>query len=80
MTLTPIADLIIARSGRISRNIHDLIYDDISQSLCARAWYIVIIKNEPDPFWIIWMKVFGPSHCRRAFLFHVKRRKQNDNG
>lgn len=71
MTLTPIWELLVRRVGVISRQIHDMIWDDVSQSLCARAWWL----KDKYVFWWIWTYVFTRRHCRRAFVFHVKRRR-----
>lgn len=50
----------------LSRLAHDRLFDDVSQSLCARGWWL----RDADPFWRAWVKVFGPEHCRAAFHHH----------
>jgi hypothetical protein len=53
----------------LSRAIHDLFFDDASMSLCARAYD----RQDVSLFWRAWVRVFGPSHCRRSWLWHCER-------
>ena len=53
----------------LSRVAHDLIFDDRSQSLCARAWE----KAEGSTFWRMWVCVFGRQHCRRSWEWYNER-------
>jgi hypothetical protein len=61
----------------LSRVIHDLIYDDATMSLCARAYD----KQDVSTFWWLWVKVFdfvwyicgqGSDHCRASWLYHCE--------
>lgn len=49
----------------LSRLAHDLIFDDRTQSLCARGWWL----RDAHPFWRRWVKLFGPAHCRDSFRY-----------
>ncbi|MCC6303596.1 MAG: hypothetical protein IT545_00210 [Rhodobacteraceae bacterium] len=55
----------------LSRLTHDLIFHDVSQSLCARAWEM----RDRHRFWRGWVRFFGPRHCRDAFRYHCERRQ-----
>lgn len=55
----------------VSRLIHDSLFRDTSQSLCARAYD----KHRGSVFWRIWMHLFGPMHCARSYYFHRNRRQ-----
>lgn len=50
----------------LSRILHDLLFEDASQSLCSRAWQ----QRETSTFWRAWVFVFGRRHCRRSFHFY----------
>jgi len=50
----------------VSRILHDRLFDDVSQSLCSRGWWL----RDRHPFWRGWVRFFGPAHCRAAFLYH----------
>lgn len=47
----------------LSRVIHDALYDDASQSLCARAW----ARRDASGFWALWVRIFGERHCRESW-------------
>lgn len=47
----------------LSRLAHDRLFRDKSQSLCARAWWL----RDRHRFWRLWVKLFGPEHCRASF-------------
>lgn len=47
----------------LSRIVHDLIFDDASQSLCARAYE----KQGQSKFWRLWVRCFGETHCKRSY-------------
>ncbi len=49
-----------------SRVLHDLIYTDASQSLCARAWAL----RETYAFWAAWVMFFGKHHCRTSWDYY----------
>jgi hypothetical protein len=49
----------------ISAWLHWLIYNDASMSICGRAW-----ERRHDPFWAMWVKVFGKRHCRESWWWH----------
>lgn len=49
-----------------SRILHNCIFSDADQSLCARAWQY----RRQHTFWAIWVMVFTPSHCERSFRHH----------
>ena len=49
----------------ISRIIHDLLFADASQSLCARAW-----SKRDARFWRAWVAVFGKRHCEASWRWH----------
>lgn len=50
----------------LSRVLHDAIYSDASQSLCARAWEY----RETSHFWAAWVAVFGRRHCRKSWEYY----------
>jgi hypothetical protein len=50
----------------ISQIMHDMIFRDTSQSLCARAFDL----RDSSTFWLVWYHVFGPKHCERSFRYH----------
>ena len=54
----------------LSRMVHDTLYRDTSQSLCARAYDL----HREHIFWRIWMRVFGPLHCARSFHHHRRKK------
>lgn len=61
-----------------SRILHNCIFSDADQSLCARAWQY----REKSRLWAAWVVVFTPSHCERSFrhhrtLLYRKARKRN---
>ncbi|UOA15586.1 hypothetical protein DSM109990_02429 [Sulfitobacter dubius] len=49
-----------------SRILHNCIFSDADQSLCARAWQY----REESRLWAIWVMVFTPSHCEHSFRHH----------
>ena len=49
-----------------SRVLHNCIFSDADQSLCARAWQY----REESRLWAIWVMVFTPSHCEHSFRHH----------
>jgi len=49
-----------------SRILHNCIFADADQSLCARAWQYRVEHR----FWAIWVLIFTPSHCERSFRHH----------
>lgn len=49
-----------------SRKLHDLLYRDASQSLCARAWGL----RHTSSFWALWVRIFGPAHCRKSWEYY----------
>lgn len=51
-----------------SRILHNCIFSDADQSLCARAWQY----REASRLWALWVVVFTPSHCERSFRRHRK--------
>ena len=57
----------------LSRMIHDAIFRDTSQSLCARAYDL----HRTHAFWALWRRVFGPLHCARSYHYHQRRRTWN---
>jgi|Cruoilmetagenom7_1024161.scaffolds.fasta_scaffold74109_2 hypothetical protein len=65
-----------------SRILHNCIFSDADQSLCARAWQY----REASRLWALWVVVFTPSHCERSFRHHRKilrlkaRRSQGNRG
>ena len=50
----------------LSRVMHDSLFRDCSQSLCARAWQY----RHASRFWAFWVRVFGARHCRRSFAHY----------
>ena len=54
------------RVSDLSRVIHDAIWSDASQSLCARAWE----RREASSFWAVWVRVFGAAHCENSWRWH----------
>ncbi|KKK94450.1 hypothetical protein LCGC14_2682740 [marine sediment metagenome] len=61
-----------------SRILHNCIFSDADQSLCARAWQY----RDESRLWAAWVVVFTPSHCERSFrhhrtLLYRKARKRN---
>lgn len=51
----------------LSRILHDLIYRDVSQSLCSRAW-----GHRAHPFWAAWVWIFGAAHCEQSHQWYHK--------
>ena len=61
-----------------SRILHNCIFSDADQSLCARPWQY----RDESRLWAAWVVVFTPSHCERSFrhhrtLLYRKARKRN---
>lgn len=56
-------------SRDVSRLIHDAIFKDTSQSLCARAYE----RRDVCTFWRVWYRLFGPTHCAKSYEHHRKR-------
>ena len=50
----------------LSQIVHDMIWTDTSQSLCARAYDL----RDVSAFWRAWVIVFGERHCRASWLWH----------
>lgn len=46
----------------MSRYLHDLCFDDHSQSLCSRAY----AHQDDHWFWWVWVRVFTKAHCKAA--------------
>jgi hypothetical protein len=51
-----------------SRILHNCIFSDADQSLCARAWQY----REESVLWALWVMIFTPGHCERSFRHHRK--------
>lgn len=57
---------VVDRVLDLSRLIHDAIYRDASQSLCARAW----ARRDTSLFWSLWVITFGPRHCEASWRWY----------
>ena len=62
-------DAVMRRADDLSRALHDWLFDDASMSLCARAYD----RQNVSRFWAAWVRVFGPEHCRRSWIWHCER-------
>ena len=47
----------------VSSFLHGLIWSDVTQSLCARAWD----QKDDSRFWRAFVAVLGPGHCKASW-------------